>query len=114
MPPKPLPAPLDASGWRIGPAMSFVPMPKPPLEYIPKPELPFVCTAVDNPGGADNPGGGPVAVEKPGGAATLLPNPERGVVGVMADCGPMLELWPLRTPRGFLEKLSRMPPLMLL
>lgn len=89
-------------------------MPNPPFEYIPNPELLLVWAELDRPGGADNPGGGPVAVEKPGGAATLLPNPESGVEGVMAEDGPMLELWPLRTPKGFLEKLNRIPPLTLL
>lgn len=94
--------------------MSLWLIPKPPLEYMPKPELLLVCTGVDRPGGTDNPGGGPVAVEKPGGPAALLPKPERGVDGAMADCGPIAEFWPLRTPKGFLEKLKRMPPLTLL
>jgi hypothetical protein len=55
-----------------------------------------------------------VAVEKPGGAATLLPKPDKGVDGDMADAGLMLAFWPLRTPRGFLEKLNLIPPLTLL
>nr|GFD60294.1 hypothetical protein [Tanacetum cinerariifolium] len=42
------------------------------------------------PGGADKPGGGPVAVEKPGGAPTPPPKPERGELEVMEDADPML------------------------
>lgn len=90
MVPKTLPETLVAIGCRIGLPMSLWPIPNPPLAYMPKPEEgPLEWTGVAKPGGADRPGGGPVAVEKPGGAATLLPKPDRGVVGVMADDGPI-------------------------
>jgi hypothetical protein len=98
----------------IGLIISLWDMPNPPLEYMLNPDGELTWLGVDNPGGADSPGGGPVAVENPGGETTLPPNPGSGVEGVMAEGGPMLVDWPVRTPKGFLEKLSRMPPLTLL
>jgi len=58
---------------------------------MPNPEDPLLWTGVDRPGGADRPGGGPVAVEKPGGAAILPPNPDNGVEGAMDEAGPIFE-----------------------
>lgn len=59
------------------------------------------------PGGAARPGGGPLAVVKPLGlAAPIMVDMELGDTWE-AVC-------PERTPRGFLEKLKRMPPLTLL
>jgi len=62
--------------------------------------------------GLESPGGGPVAVVKPGGAGEPLPKPGGGPWLPMLGCGSMPPC-PLRTPRGFLEKLKRIPPLML-
>lgn len=55
----------------MGLIMSLWLIPKPPLEYMLKPEDELAWLGVDSPGGAESPGGGPVAVEKPGGAPPL-------------------------------------------
>src|SRR3954465_14320014 len=64
---------------------------------------------IPSPGGAVNPGGGPLAV--------VNPFVEPGCMPLRLPIEPAA-LWPddgpERTPRGFLEKLRRMPPLTLL
>ena len=82
MPPKVPPATLVASPppkgcALIGLVMSFAATPKPPLEKTLKFGFPLVFTGVESPGGAESPGGGPVAVVNPGGAgARQLAEPQ--------------------------------------
>lgn len=70
--------------------------------------------AIFNPGGTDSPGGGPLAVENPPGLMLVKLFMLIGPVAVSGVGGLVLPGWPARTPKGFLEKLSRMPPLTLL
>lgn len=73
---------------------------------------PMVLLEACRPGGAANPGGGPLAVEN-----GWIPNPLAPGMGPDGDkgvCEPIPPGWPVRTPSGFLEKLSRMPPFTLL
>ena len=96
-----LPANEAAVYWPAAPAMGFIP---PPYGILLGPR----------PGGADKPGGGPLAV------LNAVPGPP--IIDPLIPwmrpggfCGPGEVMpCPERTPRGFLEKLSRMPPLMLL
>lgn len=113
MPLKPLLAAVEAMppvrGWV---RMAFGGTPNPPLENMPK--LEDALIGDDIPGGV-SPGGGPVAVEK----LWLMPNPlpMPGILlwGVMGVGGMLLLLFcPFRTPKGFFEKLSLIPPLTLL
>ncbi len=67
-----------------------------------------------SPGGADRPGGGPLAVlnEDPG-PPNIAPFMACMTPETFWDPGDAIPC-PDRTPRGFLEKLKRIPPLMLL
>lgn len=69
----------------------------------------------EKPGGAESPGGGPLAVEKPVGEMGVIPFNRPGPVAVNGvDKLELLPGCPERTPSGFFEKLSRIPPFTLL
>ena len=67
-----------------------------------------------SPGGTLNPGGGPAAVEKPTGDMAVTPFIDIGPAALSGVEGFVPPGCPARTPRGFFEKLSRIPPLTLL
>ncbi len=70
---------------------------------------------VPRPGGDASPGGGPLAVAK--GWLEEVPIPPKPSIGPCGDIGAAGTIppgCPVRTPRGFFEKLRRIPPLTLL
>jgi hypothetical protein len=67
-----------------------------------------------SPGGTERPGGGPFADGKAPGLIAAIELILKGPVVLMGVDGLLLPGCPARTPNGFLEKLSRIPPLTLL